>query len=285
VIIAVSDVHLCEHADDKSAKEDDIQFSNFLDHIKAHQLKDGGDLVLVGDIVDYWRRGFAKPILESAGIISKLRDFDGRVKKYYVVGNHDYYSWNLSGLIKDWFPFEKVDKHIRLAYGGKAFFFIHGYQMKMSINPYYNSLFAYEAFSEILSLQGEYAGRTASSFWEKIEEGTSIIQMLKGAPHDIKGAMQSMLSPPDKRLNGVHNAKEKIKGFASSKNAFEMGLEENDILVYGHTHEPFQADDGSVINIGSWKKSPCKDYTYLEIINGKPTLMKFEDGACKKLFA
>ena len=72
MIIVVSDVHLAEKKDDPQVKVDDAKFLEFLDYIASHHLKDGGDLVLLGDIIDLWRRDFAKALVESDAVISKL---------------------------------------------------------------------------------------------------------------------------------------------------------------------------------------------------------------------
>ena len=51
MIIVVSDVHLAER-DDRKTKKDDNKFLEFLSYISEDKLQDGGELVLLGDILD-----------------------------------------------------------------------------------------------------------------------------------------------------------------------------------------------------------------------------------------
>ncbi len=142
MIVVVSDLHLAAYArgdetrgpDDKESKgdktrKDDAQFIEFLRYLSSHQLQSGGHLVLLGDALDYWRRGLAGALLDSTGAIDLLRNLklNQSVGLHYVVGNHDYYNWNLRSLVKDYYPFDDMDKQVRLNDGGKDFFFIHGH--------------------------------------------------------------------------------------------------------------------------------------------------------------
>ena len=68
MIIAVSDVHLGE----TGFQEQDRQFSNFLDYVQNTLLKEGGDLVLLGDIFDFWRGDSVDVLEKYGGIIEKL---------------------------------------------------------------------------------------------------------------------------------------------------------------------------------------------------------------------
>jgi UDP-2,3-diacylglucosamine pyrophosphatase LpxH len=88
MIIAVSDVHLGE----TGFQEQDRQFSNFLDHVQNSLLREGGDLVLLGDIFDFWRGDLVEVLEEYSGIIEKLINFPGNVNIHYIVGNHDFYT-------------------------------------------------------------------------------------------------------------------------------------------------------------------------------------------------
>ena len=53
-----------------------------------------------------------------------------------------------------------------------------------------------------------------------------------------------------------------------------LGMDQDETLVFGHTHEPFALENGA-INTGSWKKSPCTEYRYLEIDGGSANLKSF----------
>lgn len=265
MIIVVSDVHLAER-DDQKTKKDDAKFLDFLDHISKDQLKDGGELVLLGDIVDLWRRDFVKAMMESEPVISKLMEMKSKIKIHYLAGNHDFHMLNMGTLLKDNYPF-RVTKELRLAEGGKKFFFIHGYQLEVLANPYYKSMSAYEAFSEGLCLAGDETGNAADKLWQTYEASKSTLEGLKRLPTDIKGALDSMFNPPEQRMIRARSLVDQIA--ISNARTLYLGMEKDETLVFGHTHEPFQTVQNGAINTGSWKKSPCQDYTYLEISGGQ----------------
>lgn len=265
MIIVVSDVHLAER-DDEKTKADDAKFLQFLNYISTNQLKNGGELVLLGDIIDLWRRDFVKAMMESEPVISKLMEMKSKIKIHYLAGNHDFHMLNMGGLFKDNYPFQ-VTKELRLEESGKKFFFIHGYQIEVLANPYYKSMSAYEAFSEGLCMAGDDTGNAADKLWETFQVSKSALDGLKRLPSNIKGALDSMFNPPDERMESVISEVDKIA--ISSARVLYLGMEKDETLVFGHTHEPFPAVKNGAINTGSWKKSPCQNYTYLEISGGR----------------
>ena len=114
MIIAVSDVHLAEKADDWQVQEDDKKFADFLDYLASGPLKDGGELVLLGDIFDLWRRDFVNALIECESIVSRLIDLGRKANVHYVVGNHDYHMLRMCELFSDKYPF-RVSKDLRLS--------------------------------------------------------------------------------------------------------------------------------------------------------------------------
>ena len=278
MIIVVSDVHMAERADDPQVKTDDGKFKEFLDYIISNQLKDGGDLVLLGDIFDLWRRDFVKALIESEPVIAKLTEMklSGKIKIHYLAGNHDYHMLQMSELLKDKFPFQ-VTKDLRLEESGKKFFFIHGYQLEVLANPYYKSMSAYETFSEGLCLAGDDTGNAADKLWETFEASKSALEDLKRLPTDIRGALTSMMNPPANRLSGSHQAHSMVELTAISEaRDVYLGMDREEVLVFGHTHDPFYEPENGVVNTGSWKKRPCRDYAYLEISGGQPKPQTFQ---------
>ncbi|HNY34381.1 MAG TPA: UDP-2,3-diacylglucosamine diphosphatase [Methanothrix soehngenii] len=273
MIIAVSDVHLAEKKDDPQVEKDDAQFLEFLKYISDNQLKDGGDLVLLGDIVDLWRRDFVKAMMQSEKVIEKLMEMksaNNKINIHYLAGNHDYHILNLGSILEK-FPFT-VSKELRLADAGKKFFFMHGYQLEVLANPYYKSMSAYEAFSEGLCMAGDDTGDAADKLWASYQISKAALDGLKRLPSDIKGALDSMFNPPKDRLANVHSEIDRIA--MSSARSLYLGMDSDETLVFGHTHEPFPIEKGA-INTGSWRKSPCPDYTYLEINRGIAKSQRF----------
>jgi UDP-2,3-diacylglucosamine pyrophosphatase LpxH len=269
MIIVVSDVHLAEKHNDPQVKVDDAKFLEFLDYIASHHLSDGGDLVLLGDIIDLWRRDFVKALVESEAVISKLIEMGDKVKIHYLAGNHDFHMLQMNNLMPDKFPFN-VTKELRLEEGGNKLFFIHGYQLEVLANPYYKSMSAYETFSEGLCLAGDDTGNAASKLWETIEASKSALDCLKRLPTDIRSALASMSTPPEDRLRGPHKIHTLIDEIAmSNARTVYLGMDKKETLVFGHTHDPFPEVENGAINTGSWKKGPCRDYAYLEINEGR----------------
>jgi len=291
MIVVVSDLHLAAYAQgdetkgDKT-KKDDAQFIELLRYLSGHQLQSGGHLVILGDAVDYWRRGLAGALLDSTGAIDLMRKLklNQNVELHYVVGNHDYYNWNLRSLIKNYYPFDDMDKQVRLNDGGRDFFFIHGHQIEMMVNPYYNSLDIYESFSEQLCLAGQYFGMHLSGLWDLFTHCANIFQKIfkRCLPPDVSKTLESMSKGPEKRLYGDHMAAQSIRNLSEERKTLEekLGLKKDEFLVFGHTHDPFFSKNALVINAGSWNKEPCKSYLFLQIDEGEPKFKKFEDGTC-----
>ncbi|HII06692.1 MAG TPA: UDP-2,3-diacylglucosamine diphosphatase [Methanotrichaceae archaeon] len=269
MIVVVSDVHLAEKQNDAKVEKDDREFLEFLNHIKDDQLSDGGDLVILGDMVDFWRRDFAKALMDVEDAISVLASFKDDVKVHYVVGNHDYYMLKLKETLSDGFPFENVAEYVRLQEGGEKFFFTHGYQLEVLANPYYKSLTSYKCFAENLCLVGDDTGNAASKLWDTIQASKSILENLRRVPSDLSGTLKSMMEGPDERLCGRHEAALTIENLAKSRSrTIYLGMGIDEFLVYGHTHMPFHDEEYRVANVGSWNKSPCSMYNYMVIENG-----------------
>jgi len=265
MIVVVSDVHLAER-DDRQTKEDGAKFLEFLEHISSNQLKDGGELVLLGDIIDLWRRDFIKAMMDSEPVISKLMEMKSKVNIHYLAGNHDFHMLNMGNILKDNYPFQ-VTKELRLAEGGKKFFFIHGYQLEVLANPYCKSMSAYETFSEGLCLAGDDTGNAADKLWEAYDASMSVLACLKRLPTDIRGALNSMFNPPAERLIRARCLVDEIA--ISSARSLYLGMEKDETLVFGHTHQPFPQVENGAINTGSWNKKPCTEYKYVEIKGGQ----------------
>src|SRR5512139_2634188 len=105
MIVVVSDVHLAERADDPQVKMDDAKFLDFLGGIATNQLSNGGELVLLGDIIDLWRRDFVKAMMESEPVISKLIEIKNKVNIHYLAGNHDFHILRMANILGEKFPF------------------------------------------------------------------------------------------------------------------------------------------------------------------------------------
>jgi UDP-2,3-diacylglucosamine pyrophosphatase LpxH len=206
-IVAVSDVHLgMEGANEGN-------FIEFLEHLDFGEVK---HLVLLGDIIDLWRRDFTNAFMENAAVLKLISEIASKTKVHYVIGNHDYYLLRLSEINGQNFPFE-VSKTLTLkneaeqpAENRLDYFFIHGYQLEVLCNPYYKSMKTYEAFSEQLCLAGDEKGNAAEQAWKLIQSSASFFECLKRIPEDPRGALRSMMEPPEERIQNYDKTSSSI---------------------------------------------------------------------------
>lgn len=261
MILAVSDVHL---GYDKCNRED---FSKFLEEFKSVEID---HLVILGDLFDFWRQNNAEVIVKNEDILEKLIDLN--VKNFhYIVGNHDYYIYKLWERYKDNFPFT-VSKDLRLEDGRNKFYFTHGYELEvLSYEPM--TLEMYEDVSEKMCFSDKLIGGIVSHVWDVIQgsdlkeklEGTDITDRLKMSPRERLGSSEDPY---------------KIYNLANSKGKnFLLGMKPDEILVFGHTHDPFINKNKTVVNTGSWvNELDSKEYqnSYVEISEGNMELKFFK---------
>jgi UDP-2,3-diacylglucosamine pyrophosphatase LpxH len=252
MILAVSDVHLGYDGCNKEA------FSKFLDKCESIEIE---HLVLLGDFFDFWRRNNAKIITENEDILEKLNNLNAK-NIHYIVGNHDYYMFNLSERYEDNFPF-KISKNLRLEDGGNRFYFIHGYEFEvLSLEPM--TLEMYEEFSEKMCFSEDIIGGIAGHLWDFIQGS---------------GFKEKFEKNPRERLESLKETN-KIYEFATSKGkSFLLGMKTDERLVFGHTHGPFINNEKTVANTGSWvNELPNKEYhnSYVEISGGTMELKFFK---------
>ena len=119
LILVVSDVHLGYQ---KSNRRD---FLNFLEEV-CKPLDQDDHLVLLGDILDFWRRNNVTVALENELIFKTLQSLKSKV--HYIVGNHDY---SLITLRLPESQFFDVRKSIRIEDNEIPYNFIHGYQLEV----------------------------------------------------------------------------------------------------------------------------------------------------------
>ena len=304
MIIAVSDWHLGYH-DDASPKgpayaglDKQLAILKFLDLCRNEE--DLTDLVLLGDIFDFWRSAncgiFTLPLSayadrkKSLGMASyaeakqssiSMEDLDPGVRRifrnqeilhgigtlpakvHYVIGNHDYYLLRLSGRNPGGLPFP-VEKNIRLPHPAdpaRGYFFTHGYEMDVLAN--YEMIWdieTYEKIADRLCFSDNTTGTISSIAYDLLE---------KLNYRSLKTEVRKLNLPARKRnLLLAHDSLSYLDLFAQSKAAYLLlGMMPADVLVYGHTHVPYVSPDSTVANTGSW----CCDcpgdeqFTYLRI--------------------
>ena len=114
-IIVVSDVHLGSDKSNKAA------FNAFL--ASLHDDDKLTDLVLMGDIVDMWRRDASGVFLENMDTVSILKDLKKRISVHWLAGNHDFHLLKLKNRAPHYgHPFE-FHKTLELVEGDHTYRF------------------------------------------------------------------------------------------------------------------------------------------------------------------
>jgi UDP-2,3-diacylglucosamine pyrophosphatase LpxH len=194
------------------------------------------DLVLLGDIVDMWHRDASGMFLENMDTIKTIRDLKSRLRVHWVAGNHDYHLLRLKNRAPHYhYPFE-FKESLELKDGSHTYRFMHGYEFE-----YGNELDfmkpIMEAYCHVMS---------------------DSLLMMAGNFH----------ARPHERLK---DALEDIQKRAYEENRGKPGQ----ILVFGHTHQPFINSEENLVNTGSWVNDENPKNTYIELMAGKPRLFTF----------
>ncbi len=211
--------------------------------------------MLLGDIFDVWRLSRADVLIRNDDVFRKLSSLHAK-NIHYVVGNHDFLLLKLYSEHMADYPFV-VTKSLRLESGGKKFFFIHGYELEVATGPM--TMEHYEKFAEHMCFNSNIVDKIASILWDFI-----------GNLGNTRMRIEMAISPPHLRriIQRVHN-------LAISKSvSLLIGMQPDEILVFGHTHKPFIVEDKAA-NTGSWvneARDRSVQNSYLKIVDGKMEL-------------
>ena len=261
MIVVISDVHL---GYEKCNREG---FESFVDTFLATE--DISYLILLGDVLDFWRRNAENVMLENKDILRTVGALN--LKRYYVVGNHDYNLLNSNNGL----PFEFV-KTLSLQSGGKKFRFIHGYQIES-----YPLIKFYEGISQVLCTAGDETGQIMSDIWDfyqrKIRGILSREEVYEPRLSNLsKEELEEIVKlimryPEEKPLYGCFTEKqiEDYRDFAH--------VSPDEILVYGHTHNPCVKSNEA--NAGSWVSGSRRPNSYLTIEGREVTVNYWESGS------
>jgi UDP-2,3-diacylglucosamine pyrophosphatase LpxH len=252
MIIAVSDIHL------GYCKSNSNDFKKFL---KACNGAGVEHLILLGDIIDFWRRTNVDILRENEEIFALLNTIDvGQI--HYIVGNHDFYMHKLHDRYEELFPFS-VSRSLRKEYGGRKYFFTHGYELEVEAFSEPLGLDAYEAFCERMCQCTDSLGQCSSLLWEIIENFRTGRTKLK-----------IVYNPPD---NSRNMDRMYYVALLSGAGLFS-GRRPDETLVFGHTHRPFITRNKKVINTGSWINNSLErryQNLYLKLDGDKVELKHF----------
>lgn len=262
--IVVSDVHLGNEQCDKKA------FNDFL-----HTLRDDDeltDLVLLGDIVDMWRRDASGVFLENRDTFGLLEDLQHHLKVHFVAGNHDYHVLRLKNhAAHHHYPFE-FKESLELQDGGHTYIFIHGYELEYGKELDFMKL----VMETLCHMMSDSEGAKEDELWTYLSRRLFDIYYSALTTHTLEGdsatiKTKSLLHGPEIRL------KEKFQDIEKRAH-LDVLDKKGQIHIFGHTHHPFINSKENLVNSGSWVKESSPHNTYVELVSGKPRLFIFGQG-------
>lgn len=283
MIIAVSDTHLGYDQSDSTT------FLKFIDSELMNLSKDD-DLVLLGDILEFWRGKNIDAIFSNCNkddiekkeeqleinelILSKIIELNKKTKVHYIIGNHDYTVINfLNNYNKNFYdnkysyPIE-IRKSCRIEEGCLKIFFIHGYQFEVisSFEPL--TIEDYEKICIYLcDRTGNLIGKKLSFLWDLFNNSLNIRR-------NSLFKIDSITKPPEERKDNMDRIRCMVESSAFRQLFF--GIRDDELLVFGHTHRPFESLEKNVVNTGSWLKYAARNCTYLKIKNEKIELLDYK---------
>ena len=250
-VIVTSDHHLGYANSDKAA------FNAFLDELA--QEDDLTHFVLLGDVVDMWRRDASGVFLEGHDTVGKVLALKSKgVQVFYVAGNHDYHVLDLSNPN---YPIQ-FSKELTLNDGPVTYRMVHGYEF----DP--EQKIPFMAF--LCRVMSDTGGALENHIWTDFNSLNSIFSKMEPSfvKTDISAISERLHKRPEERLQG---SIDHINSTACK------AVNPGEILIFGHTHVPFVNKEENVANTGSWVKDSNPYDTYVELTEGKPHLFTYSD--------
>jgi UDP-2,3-diacylglucosamine pyrophosphatase LpxH len=245
-VVVVSDQHLGYQNSDKQS------FNSFLEELKGQA--DVSDLVLLGDVVDMWRRDASGVFLENKDTLDIIGLLQQKMNVHYVAGNHDYHVLQLQNHS---YPFQFLE-NLTLTEGNRTLRFQHGYEFDPLQAP-----LLMEALCRTMSDGG---GGFESGAWATLTRDWSDAQYIFSLLYKkrvIRKKVETLQTPPEARLaTTLGDVERKASSIVKA----------GEVLVFGHTHRPFVNKAESVVNSGSWVTDASPHNTYVRIEAGKPRL-------------
>jgi UDP-2,3-diacylglucosamine pyrophosphatase LpxH len=229
------------------------------------------DLVLLGDIVDMWRRDASGVFLENMETVQILQDLKTKINVHWIAGNHDYHLLKLKNRAPHYrYPF-MFKREMEIKDGGRTIRFMHGYEFE-----YGHELWLLRPSLDILChIMSDYEGVGEERLWDFLTRRlldlhyTVLTQALE---RRLKRLPRSLNDGPEERL------KEK-KLEVVERRAYDVvrGMKDR-LLVFGHTHHAFVGAREDILNTGSWVTDSPVYKTYAVIEAGKPKLFVYGGG-------
>jgi UDP-2,3-diacylglucosamine pyrophosphatase LpxH len=226
--IIVSDLHLGYEKCNATA------FTDFLANYTTNGIARDYSLFVLGDLWDFWRQHNIIYSNESDEILSLINQFKD---VYYLPGNHDHIVVDAFRNYPD-FNCYNISKYFRIKSGDRNFFLVHGHELEVISKLTYLTIPEYDKISDQLCRMNDTEGNIASYLHEMFHR-----VFTQGQPQ-----ISDLLQPAEQR-----QGMDAIDKFARSKARYPLlGMRLNDILIFGHTHRPYNDIQNSVVNTGAW---------------------------------
>ena len=249
-IIAVSDLHLGFDQSDKAA------FMRFLSKLQTDSSVT--DLVLLGDIVDMWRRDASGVFLENHDLLDQIFELQEKMRVHYIAGNHEYHVLKLQG---HGYPINFL-KDLTLQQEGFTYRFVHGWEFDEMQREHF--------MESLCHAMSDRKGDRDTNIWAALNRDKSdlghffSVILHRGTTRRMAEMLQL---DPQERL------KETLKGLERKA---RLTVQQGEVLVFGHTHRPFVNKAENLVNTGSWITTAPIHNTFVRLEGGKPRLFVFE---------
>ena len=264
-IVAFSDVHL---------GYDQADSDGFLEFIKYLQSRsDLGDVVIVGDLVDLWRRDVIGLEFELSKYVEELKILQKTAKVHYVAGNHDAH---VTLLKAHNYPFDPQPS-LAIERFGYTTKFLHGHQCELLQNilgPNTSEILCWTLSDDL--------GKKKDRLWEiltsqgkmkRSKRYAALGQNVK-SKRALRANIDLLMRPPEYRRRA-----KTLGAFPDFLDCVKTKLKfvgEHEFIVFGHTHTPFIDLDKRVANTGSWIKGMSPPNTYFEFARWPPQIKSFK---------
>jgi UDP-2,3-diacylglucosamine pyrophosphatase LpxH len=256
----VSDVHLGSEDSEKES------FNAFLNSLKDDE--ELTDLVLLGDIVEMWHRDACGVFLENIDTTITLRELKKRINVHWIAGNHDYHLLKLKNRAPHYaYPLE-FKETLDLVDGDRTYRFMHGYEFEYGTE----TRFIRPVLEILCHVMSDSDGVPKDEMWAYLARKMSDIQYSiiteRGVEGNLKITTGSLEDGPEIRL------KNRIEGI--ERLAYEeVHDKKGQVLIFGHTHNPFICEGENLVNSGSWVKEGNPHNTYVVLQGGRPRLFVY----------
>ncbi len=272
-IFVISDLHIGDGgARDNFGHEGSArpeQLMAFLRHVEA----EGGELIILGDLLEFWQSSLSKTIVHNLPLLDRLAELEAT----YVLGNHDADLLHFAGTDMLTHPLLKsIEGPFIRTIGGKTFKFMHGHEVdpfNAGDTPSWGRMMAIFAGICEDKVGSPMLGKDPLESWlTRIGEW-----LLKRAANAYAAAKEATTKSPKRELTPVQNPDRAAAML--SKYAENRKKEGYDVAIVGHTHEPRWLE-GWYLNAGSWATTdnnfiriePDGQATVFDWISDKPRL-------------